>query len=293
MTNKPLSNQERARIAQNPEGWGEVSDEQFLEVAFNRYMAYGQFTRMNPPEDALWDEFWASTKDIHAELIRRVPAPDRKRFAQRISDAAGEEFPDALSAFLYVEEDSDVAAQAALDFAMTCTYVGDALVGPRHLRAVADDAETTPAARAGIFRGLLLLGDRRVLPLLDRCWESLDARHRKRLTHAAPVPLFASMYEFYMDWFLLEEDEDVQGAVASAIARAYVHHQLVPGGVIRDIERSYPASSSADGDPVRVVAEWSLFDFARHIEPRLRELEAAEGGTEKVMPLLIKAIGLG
>ncbi len=167
--------------------------------------------------------------------------------------------------------------------------------GARLLRDLAaTHGDGDDAMRAGIVMGILQLGDRRTLDILDGCWEVLS-RHGKRLLTQGGQPrsIYASVVDFYLRW-MEAVDEDDFGLPAGALAHLPV---ALPNETVRDVERAFPApynlpdEAYRDNPPIRVVQEWSIPEFAKIIEPRLRLLFLRET-YDKVIPRVLAAWGL-
>jgi len=129
------------------------------------------------------------------------------------------------------------------------------------LRLVEADSAETDAACAGILQGLLLLGDRRVLPLLDRCWEPLGEEGRRILIHSWSGFVYASTIEFLPGWLECEEDESMYGSIAGTLGGYPLRGDAHP--FVLDVERKFSADGEEEGPPVKVAGEWTFGSTGR------------------------------
>jgi hypothetical protein len=80
---------------------------------------------------------------------------------------------DSLMPFIFRDPEVRVVAAASIELAVLMPLKdGDPMTGPKTLRRMSDNARDETAL-LGLLAGLLLLGDRRTLPLLEGCWERL------------------------------------------------------------------------------------------------------------------------
>lgn len=103
-------------------------------------------------------------------------------------------------------------------------------------------------------------------------------------THWQP----ACQVEFLLDWLeaLVETgDDSTFGAVAAGL---YTIAQR--GGPVEDAERVFPVWSTDDEHSI-YLAEWSIEEFGRRIEPRLRDIAQREHDL-KIIPLVMQQWGL-
>ena len=172
---------------------------------------------------------------------------------------------------------------------------GDELTGPKSVARQARQLIQADERRAAaMIAGLLLLGDERVLPLVNLTWRQLGQSGKDVLREQQSGTVFAAMVEFYLLWLGLVEEDDF-GHPAGALARLAEGMVRNPG--IRDIRRRFPAPfNQSDEDfianpPFEVPQEWTKEDFARAIEPQLRMAYMRET-YDKVMPRVLRSWGL-
>lgn len=276
-------------LADQPERWTTVDPEQL------RMLTYLELNRYGITNDG---DMVPKLMHLYGVLAQCSSMHERMDLLARITEAIDEGVVsnNALMPFIYVDPDFTVISTASLNLAVLMPLENEnPMTGPRYLRHMAEDL-TAPdehqTNRLGILSGLVLLGDRRVTPYLDQCWTLLDVEHQVRLTQSRSNFVYAAVVEFYLDWLeacLVEGDEHIFGAVAAAVYRA-ADMARATGGV-SDVERKFPANGPGDSPPVAILSEWTVEDFGRVIEPRLRSLNDREP-EPRVMPTVMERWGI-
>jgi hypothetical protein len=164
----------------------------------------------------------------------------------------------------------------------------DPLTGPKDVLGFLEGSDTDNT-RVGILQGVLLIGDRRVLPLLDRCWEGLGREGRRCLAHSWSGFVYASTIEFLLDWLERTDNEADYGSISAALLLCTVRQKNSP--FVLDVERKFPANGFGDGPPLRFLKQWTFEEYGKIIAPRLRAIGEAETG-EKVIPKVLEAWGI-
>jgi hypothetical protein len=203
--------------------------------------------------------------------------------------------PDSASALLpFVQQDTDISviSTAAINMAMLMpTTPQDHLDGPRYIARVALKADTDRATRVGLLAGLFLLGDQRVLPLLDDAWSLLTSDERGELTRAHSGFIYASMVEFLMD-HLDGTDESTFGYVAGSLGRLPLDTLTGPqSGRVLDVRRRFPSSLLEEESPVTVTAVWSVEEYGQRLARKLKRLARYES-EPKVLPIVMRVWGI-
>jgi hypothetical protein len=195
----------------------------------------------------------------------------------------------SLLPFLNADEEPAVISTAALQL---CVLIprreGDPLTGPKYILESLETCDTENSL-VGSLQGVLLLGDRRVLPLLDRCWEKLGREGRRLLANSWSGFVYASTIEFLMDWLEKTNDEADYGSIAAALVLCTVREKNFP--FVLDVERKFPANGDGDIPPVCILHQWTFEEYGKIIALRLKTIAAAETG-EKVMPKVLAAWGI-
>ncbi len=262
-----------------------LSRDDLKKMLFTSYLTYS---------DRSWsDAESAEVVALYRTAVRRLSADERieillalyqkvKRSAKGLS---------ALTPFRSLDPDVSVVSAAAMRIAILMPLKNnDPMTGPRHLLEDAKDAGPG-AQRMGILNALLLLGDWRILPLLDAAWEFLDDEEREEWCEVRVPIVTPAIVEFFLARLeRLDEDEDdmIYGPVGGALARL---PENADEPRVQDIERKFPAYAPDDRPKARIVSEWSMADYGRIIAPRLYAIKAREREFT-MMPLVLKAWGL-
>ncbi|MBK9067346.1 MAG: hypothetical protein IPL76_10765 [Gemmatimonadetes bacterium] len=139
---------------------------------------------------------------------------------------------------------------------------------------------------AAILKGLVSVGDRRVLTIVGLCWRWLPLASRRELSEIGGQFTYAPLIEWLLDW--LEECEGGEfGAVAGALARM----SLTAATEVIEVHRAIPVWEAADGEVIRVQRRWTLEEFAARIRPRMLQL-AADEAAPRVMHDVLRSWGI-
>lgn len=282
-----MSEQERFRrrmqeLFARPDRWESIGADALKQLAFYeclRFGATGDLTMV------------PSLGKLYEVVARRTGERDRLSLLAQVARSLHTNVGgiDALMPFIFGDPDLSVVAAASMDLALLVPLAdGDPMTGPRTLRRMADRAEDE-GVRLGMLCGLVSLGDRRTLPLLEGCWRTVGGERRRALGGFWPGCAFASTIEFLVGWMEEADGEDDFEAVAAALA-------AMPGragssGVI-DVERSLPMNAAGDRPPITVLGEWSAGEYGRLIAPRLVALLERDPG-RRAVPAVLAAWGTG
>jgi hypothetical protein len=238
------------------------------------------------------DDYLRSVLDkLYSKYAKYVPESARMSLYRLVSDnvADGSTTHEALRVFLTNDDDPTIVSTAALDFSVFHPVVGSGLLnGPE---AVLEIFQTNNVkCRAGLFKGLLLLGDDRVCGLLRSERRSLSNDEARVVCGPGSGFVFAATVDFLIDWLEDAErtmDESLYGLVAAALGnlpRGAVMPTVVSG------RRRFPV------DPGGEILEEGfqnipIDEYAKTIEPRLRKIARREPPPQ-VMPLVLGAWGI-
>jgi len=176
-----------------------------------------------------------------------------------------------------------VVSTAALDLAVLMPLdEGDELTGPMFLFKMAEEIGLNHPRSVAILSGLLLLGDVRVLPILQIAWNELNSEHRNMLAGSWSGLTARATILMILNWLETEKDENVYGALAGTLARMA---KEANEGKILDIIRTFPAY---EGTPIQCIGVQDVKTFGMGIKPRLEALANSETG-DRIMPLVIQA----
>ena len=201
----------------------------------------------------------------------------------------GDVDPGVLWAIAMYEEHPLMVAMATECYACSCASIdGEAVTVARCFLEVFEEAREE--TRAGIFQGLMVLGEAEVFDLLRIYrWELTD----DEVFIVSSLPLGDSDSTVYL--FLLEWLEEAQAA------KDHARSQAIAAALTVDIDEIERAESDATAPEVtgppsllrRDEPFWFLpvREFARHLEPRLRALAENETG-RPFMPTVLESWGL-
>ena len=158
----------------------------------------------------------------------------------------------------------------------------DELAGPRFVIHNLINYDGGDPGQGAALGGVLLLGDKRIIPLLAEVWDDLSEEAQLEMTAAKSGFVSEGVVEFWLD--RLEEgcSESVFGSAVAAIAKMPAIAQ-VP--FVLDVERLLPAY--AGGEPMKLLRRTSFADYLEEIRPRLEALEAEES-EPKVIPRIFE-----
>jgi Tfp pilus assembly protein PilF len=168
----------------------------------------------------------------------------------------------------------------------------DPLSGLSMLSSLYEHEQTSETVRISVFSGLLLLGDRRVLPILDRLWGLLARQGRHRVLYAKSGVAYASTVDFLLDQLGKERDEGLFGSLAAALC--HLPEETAQGrhpGYVVDVARRLPSSFLESEPTLTLLDAWPIEEYGARIAPRLKEL-AREESEPKVLPTVMAAWGI-
>jgi hypothetical protein len=223
---------------------------------------------------------------VYAVLRDRAPPEFRSRLEQRVVEAVlGGVLAEALVPFIAFDTSLTVISSAALDYAVLMLPDEEAGIytGALQLQVRAKPESGLPElTRTGILMGLVLLGDRRLLPLLEGSWQWLGPEGRTELTRTSSGFVTVALIEYFLSWLEQTEDENDFGGILGTLCRM---PSVSRGGMVADIERVFPVTAAGDGDPFRILGSWTfrqVYEWARPRLDRIAEREAEPKYTPEV-----------
>ena len=268
-------------LAKHPEKWDSIPPEKLKHFVFFQILQYGAAS-----DERMIQEL----QRLYAVFVEKVSFEDRSEVLEEVFEALerGVGFLNALLPFIYEDPAAGIVTGASMKMALiSALRNGDPLTGPKEMCELARQDAADDKMRGRIVGGILLLGDRRILPVLDECMKHLGSEGRMELSRAWSGFAYASTVDFYLTW-LKRAPEDEYGAVAGSLARLAVSAQ--PHKVL-DVERKFPSNAPDNRPPVKYLREWTIEEYGRVIAPQLRELNRKER-EPKVMPNVMKAWGV-
>jgi hypothetical protein len=279
----------------NPASWATIPADLLRHLIFYQCLSYGI-----SPDDEVIPRLIALARAGVARLdpgVRRQTVVQVARAIERvhrerdIRDGAG--CTNGLLPLLIEDPDPSVVSTAACELAILLPNEdGDPLSGPHYVRSLLDEL-TSDDARAGIVAGLLQLGDERVAPVVARGWEHVGESGRQTL--ALLIQSFRGLHtltvEFLLSWLEHEArtpDTASFGVAAATMARAGLH--AAEHGIV-EVERAFPVIDAREGEPFRILRQWTLESFRPKVAARL--LHLASGATAaSMMAGVIRCWGL-
>jgi hypothetical protein len=264
----PASDYDRlSALGDSPAGWDALSNETLKQLVIVKCVEYGvtQDVSRIPRLFALYG--YAKTRldtSQRMELLTQFAAMTEERMGQGHM---------GLMMFLAVDDDASICSTAAMSLAVLFdSHDGDELAGPTFVVRTLLSREKDPRTQGRALGGILLLGDKRLLPLLEDAWSRLSDDSRLELTRAKSGFVSEAMVEFWLRCLEGGCSEAVFGSVVAAIAKMPVIAQ-VP--FVLDVQRVMPAYLDSE-NPMRVLRKRSFGEYLEEILPRLDALEESE-----------------
>ncbi len=258
-------------------------------------MMVAEWRLMREIAEAVW-AFGATVDEAHIDSLRNkyalgltlIPSRDRCVLVNVVADAVDRrQLPvNVLLLFLGQDDSASVVSTAALRSAVVVPQGMEPLTAVRQLVSYAAGADSE-ARSVAVLTGLFLLGDQRVLDLLGPCWRELSGEGRVLLSRISPQFLHAPVIDWFIGWL-----EDCEGGEFGAVAAALIRMgRSAKGQPIYEVRRHFPVPRDPTQPATEILRTWSFPDFARRLEPRLRELARLESAPY-VMPAVLEAWGL-
>lgn len=187
----------------------------------------------------------------------------------------------ALLCFLNADTDGQIISGAALDISMVMPMdQGDPLTGPKHvarhgcggLRADLKGPRSDDEGHAAA--GLLLLGDIRLLPMLEEIWERLSPTARVRMVQRRSNLASALAVEFLLRRLEADKDEEYHGELGAFLFNLPEIASNQPINAILDIRRNF--GLPAGQEPMELAGKESMEEAFTRIGPRLKALVERE-----------------
>lgn len=199
----------------------------------------------------------------------------------------------ALLCFISADTDGQITSGAALDLAMVMTPdKGDPLTGPKFVAFHGCGGARAKLGKPGsddegdVAAGLLLLGDMRLLTLLEEIWERLTpgGRHRMIRRHSNLVSALA--VEFLLRRLEADKAEEYHGELGAALHNLPEIAAQMPAAYVMDIRRNFGLLPGKE--PMELVGRETLAEAFARIRPRLQALIDRES-EPKVLPNVLTA----
>ena len=262
-------------LGDDPDAWDGLDDDDLKQVVSLKFIEYGA-SQDGSRIPGLFE--------LYRYSMRRLDVDERREMLTEFSgmieqhDGLGHM---GLMMFLAADTDPGIRSSAALSLSVLfAPEDGDELAGPRFVIRTLVNHDGGAAGQGAALGGVLLLGDKRIMPLLAEIWDELSEEAQLEMTAAKSGFVSEGVIEFWLDRLEAGCSEAVFGSAVAAIAKMPVITQ-VP--YVLDMERLLPAY--AGGEPMKLLRRTSFPDYLEEIRPRLEALAARES-----LPKLIPRI---
>jgi hypothetical protein len=266
-------------LGDDTEAWDDLDNEELKRVIGVKFIEYGA-TQDGSRIPGLFM--------LYRHAMGRLDVAERR---EMLADFSGMiEQQDGLGhmglmMFLVADTDPGIRSSAALSLSVLFDPFQegqDELAGPRFVIHTLVKHEGGAPGQGAALGGVLLLGDKRIMPLLAEVWDDLSEEAQLEMTAAKSGFVSEGVVEFWLGRLEHGCSEAVFGSAVAAIAKMPVIAQIP---FVLDVERLLPAY--AGGEPMKLLRRTPFTDYLKEIRPRLEALEAVE--TEpKVIPRIFE-----
>ena len=254
-------------LGNDPGAWAGLSDDVLIQVLTTKCIEYG----ISQDPDSIGPLF-----ALYRHGMERLDVSQRQEmltlYAGMTEQRQGEGHM-GLMAFLMADTNPGICSSAALSLSVLYQpHEGNPLGGPEFVVRTLLRQKEGSESQGSALGGVLLLGDRRILPILDDAWDQLGEEARLGLTKAKSGIVTEGLVEFWLRCLEKGCSESVFGSAVAAIARMPAIAQ-VP--FVLDVERVLPAYLDSE-NPMRMNRQTSFADYLEEIRPRLEVLEHSE-----------------
>lgn len=263
----PTSDFERlSALGDDPDAWDDLDDDSLKGVVMIKCIEYGV------SQDGARI---AGLLALYRHVVARLDVRDRLELLTQFSSMTEQQKGQGhMGLMMFLAGDDNPAVQSSAALSLSVLFdpkEGDELAGPAFVIRTLLNRESDPEAQGAGLGGVLLLGDKRVMPLLEEAWEQLSETAQLAMTRAKSGFVSEGIVEFWLNCLESGCSESVFGSVVAAIAKMPAIAQ-VP--MVVDIERLFPAY--AGGEPLIALSQTSFSDYLEEIRPRLDILEEEE-----------------
>ena len=200
----------------------------------------------------------------------------------------------ALLCFISADTDGQITSGAALDLAMvTPPDKGDPLTGPKFVAFHGCGGVRAKLGKPGsddegdVAAGLLLLGDIRLLPLLEEIWARLTPEGRRRMVQRRSNLVSALMIEFLLRRLEADKEEEYFGELGAALHNLPAIAAKHPINAVLDIRRNFGLPPGKE--PMELLSHEDIPTAFARFRPRLQALVDQESGPIKVLNATMSA----
>ena len=274
----PSSDYERlSALGDAPDAWDELEDDDLKAVVMIKCLEYGV-----SQDSARIAGLFA----LYRQAMDRLDVRDRLELLTKFSSITEQQKGQGhMGLMMFLAGDDNPAVQSSAALSLSVLFDPEEsheLAGPAFVIRTLMNRESDPEAQGNGLGGVLLLGDKRVMPLLEAAWEQLSETAQLAMTRAKSGFVSEGIVEFWLNCLESGCSESVFGSVVAAIAKMPAIAQ-VP--MVVDFERRFPAY--AGGEPLITLSQTSFSDYLEQIRPRLDILEEEES-EPKVIPKIFE-----
>jgi hypothetical protein len=269
--------QHLSALGDDPDAWDGLDDDELKQVVSVKFIEYGA-TQDGSRITGLFALYRYAMQRLDVNARRAMLT----EFCEMIEQHGGLGHM-GLMMFLAADTDPGIRSSAALRLSVLFNPEdGDDLAGPRFVIHTLVHHDGGAPGQGAALGGVLLLGDKRIMPLLAEVWDQLSEEAQLEMTAAKSGFVSEGVVEFWLDRLEAGCSEAVFGSAVAAIARMPVISQ-VP--FVVDVARLLPAY--AGGETMKLLRRTSFADYMEEIRPRLEALEAEES-EPKVIPQIFE-----
>ncbi len=252
----------------------ELSDEELKQLVFAKCIEYG-VGQDGSQIQALFQ--------LYKLAMKRLSVSDRMQVLNEliiaIEDGKGRGHM-GLMMFIAAEDAPGIISTAAMSLALLFPVQdGFNISGPNFVVNNLLELEKVAEHQAAALGGILLLGDRRILPLLGDAWSKISETARLELTHSKSGFVTECVVEFWLRCLEGGCSESVFGSVVAAIAKL---PSIAQQPFVFDVQRVFPVYADSD-NPMRLIRQSTFDDYLKDIRHRLEAIEETES-EPKVIP---------
>jgi hypothetical protein len=278
---KPKTNdcEHLSSLGDNESAWDGLNDEELKRVIAIKFIEYGASQDTSRI---------AGLFALYRYAMQRLDVDERREMLTEFSgmierhDGLGYM---GLMMFLAADTAPGIRSSAALSLSVLfdpSQERQDELAGPRFVIRTLVNHDGGAPSQGAALGGVLLLGDKRINPLLAEVWDELSEEAQLEMTSAKSGFVTEAMVEFWLDRLEQGCSEAVFGSAVAAIAKMPVISQAP---FVVDIERLLPAYSG--GEPMKLLRRTTYADYLEEIRPRLEALEKKES-KPRVIPRIFE-----
>jgi len=223
---------------------------------------------------------------LSRQAVARLKVRDRLKLLTHFSSMT--EQPNGkghMGLMMFLAADATPAAQSSAAVSLSVLFDPEKshdLADPAFFILTLQNRESAPETQENELAGVLLLGDKRVKPSLEKPWEQFPEMAQLAKTKAPSGFVTEGIVEFCLNCPESGCSESVFGSVVAAIAKMPAITQ-VP--MVVHLERPFP--TYAGDEPLTALRQTSFHDYLEQIPPRLDNLEEEES-EPKLIPKIFE-----